>query len=158
MRKHKHDFIAWSDTFACGIKIIDDQHRELIDLINDMYSHVSSDEEMERKFFFKIANGAVRYIRVHFATEEKIMLAANFSGYKEHKMIHDEFVKTVTDSILAFSAGKRLSLHFLTRFLKDWVLSHIAVKDKQYFYHLRRSATRKANGKLSIRFADLKSA
>ena len=145
MIHNKTEHITWSDTFSCGIQVIDDQHKELISLVNEMFSHVTGNDEKDREFFHKIIRTAVNYVKEHFATEEKIMLAAKFSGYAEHKMAHDSFIKTVTENIRACSAGKRLSLHSFTKFLKNWVLSHIAVMDKHYFYYHQKAAERKAN-------------
>ncbi|MDR2543002.1 MAG: bacteriohemerythrin [Treponema sp.] len=150
------ELIVWSNTFACGIKVIDDQHKELVELVNDMFNHVTGNEDQERDYLNKILQEAVKYIRVHFATEEKIMIATKFSGYTEHKKAHEDFILTVADNIKNFTLGKRLTLIFFSRFLKDWVLSHIAVMDKQYFEYFRRIATRKPDGTLSITASDVK--
>jgi hemerythrin len=48
-----------------------------------------------------------------------------------------------------------MNLASFTHFLKDWILSHIAVMDKQYFKFLKSIATRKANGKLSVTREDI---
>jgi hemerythrin len=138
-----------------GIKLIDDQHKGLLDLVNNLFNHVSGDEATERAYFQKVIQTAVNYVKVHFATEEKIMLATRFPGYAEHKKAHDTFVLTVVDSIRDFEAGKKFTLAGFTRFLKDWVLTHIAIMDKQYFTYFKQIATRKANGRLTINQGDL---
>jgi hemerythrin len=138
-----------------GIKLIDDQHKGLLDLVNDLFNHVSADEATERAYFQKVIQTAVNYVKVHFATEEKIMLATRFPGYAEHKKAHDTFVLTVVDNIRDFEAGKKFTLAGFTRFLKDWVLTHIAIMDKQYFTYFKQIASRKANGRLTINQGDL---
>ena len=155
MNYKNSELITWSDTFSCGLKVIDDQHKELVKLLNKMFNHVTGDEARERDYFNKIIQEAVEYIKVHFSTEEKIMKATQFSGYAEHKKIHDSFILTVNENIVGFNSGKRLSLFSFTNFVKNWILSHIAVMDKQYFYHLKKTATRTADGKLSITTADI---
>jgi len=150
------NLIVWSRTYMCGIKTIDDQHKGLVDLVNEMFCHVTGDEEEERKYLNKIINEAVNYIKVHFATEERIMNATKFSGYLEHKQEHEKFILTVARHIEYFSSGKRVSLMSFSKFLKEWVLSHIAVMDKQYFVYFRRIATRKTDGKLTIDSEDVK--
>jgi len=153
---NSNELITWSPKFACGIKLIDDQHKQLVALVNDMFNHVTGNNVQEYEYFNRVIQEAVRYIKLHFATEEKIMLATNFSGYLEHKRKHDSFVVTVADSINDFRYGKRFTLYAFTKFLKDWVLTHIAVMDKQYFEYIKFVATRKANGKLSVTRADLR--
>ncbi|MDR1575126.1 MAG: bacteriohemerythrin [Treponema sp.] len=151
----KSELVRWSATYSVGIKLIDDQHKGLLDLVNDLFNHVSADEATERAYFQKVIQTAVNYVKVHFATEEKIMLATRFPGYAEHKKAHDTFVLTVVDNIRDFEAGKKFTLAGFTRFLKDWVLTHIAIMDKQYFTYFKQIASRKANGRLTINQGDL---
>ena len=156
--KENFQLITWSNTFCCGIKLIDDQHKNLVNLVNDMFNHVTGNEEHEQKYLNKVIQEAVKYIKLHFSTEEKIMLAAKFTGYAVHKRAHDNFILTVADIISESKTGKRVSLYTFTKFLKDWILSHIAVMDKQYFVFLKQIATQKANGKLTITLEDVQAA
>ncbi|MCL2720998.1 MAG: bacteriohemerythrin [Treponema sp.] len=150
-----NELITWSSKLSCGIKLIDNQHKELVALVNDMFNHVTGDYSQEAEYFSQIIHKAVRYIKVHFATEERIMLATKFEGYTEHKKKHESFILTVVESINDFKYKRRFSLFYFTKFLKDWVLTHIAVMDKKYFNYLRYIASRKTNGKLSITLADV---
>ena len=147
--------VEWSDSYSMGIKIIDDQHKGLLKFVNDLFNHSTGNEEEERAYFTEVIHQAVQYIKDHFATEEKFMIATNFSGYAAHKKAHDEFTLTVVKSVREFEAGKRLVLEKLAHFLKDWVLKHVAVMDTQYAAYFRKIATRKADGKLSITKADI---
>jgi len=147
--------VTWSPAFSVGVKLIDDQHKGLVDLVNDMFSHAVGNEHAERAYFKEVIQQAVQYIKVHFATEEKIMLATKFPGYAEHKKTHDDFVLTVVQNIKDFEAGKRLTLTKFTYFLKEWTLTHIAVMDKQYFEYFKKIASRKADGTLSISSSDV---
>ncbi|MDR2943321.1 MAG: bacteriohemerythrin [Treponema sp.] len=146
----KSDLVTWSSTYSVGIKVIDEQHKGLFNLVNDMYNHVVNDKTAELAYFKEIIQEAVSYVKVHFATEEKIMTSAKFQGYAEHKKAHDSFILAIVDNIRDYEAGKRLTLASFTHFLKDWILTHIAIMDKQYFEYFRKIATRKANGELSI--------
>ena len=156
MTNHNAEWIVWSHKLSCGVKIIDDQHKGLVNLVNEMFNHINGNEVQERNYFNRVIQEAVKYVKVHFATEEKIMLATNFSGYAEHKKEHDSFVITILNNVKDFEAGKRLILVNFTRFLKEWILSHIAVMDKQYFKYFKGIASRKDNGRLSINSADVK--
>jgi hemerythrin len=152
----KAELVKWSSTFSVGVKLIDDQHKGLLNLVNDLFNHAVGDEAEERAYFQKVIQTAVNYVKVHFATEEKIMIATRFPGYAEHKKAHDTFVLTVVDNIRDFEAGKKFTLSTFTHFLKEWILTHIAIMDKQYFEYFKHIATRKADGKLSIARSDLR--
>jgi len=155
MHKAKSELISWAPAFSVGIKLIDDQHKELFALVNDMFNHVVGDAQAERVYFKGVIQKAVDYVKVHFSTEEKIMLHANFPGYAEHKKAHDTFVLTVVEKVKDFEAGKKFTLLEFTQFLKEWILTHIAIMDKGYFTYFRQIATRKEDGKLSINKADV---
>jgi len=149
------DQVKWNDAYALGIKVIDDQHKGLLDIVNDLFNHASANKEEEHEYFKSVIKQAVDYIKNHFATEEKIMISTKYKGYDEHKKLHEEFILTVIKTAKDFESGKRLTLTSLGYFLKDWVLSHIAVVDKKYCDYFRSIATVKADGKLSISLADI---
>jgi hemerythrin len=147
---NKSELVSWSSTFSVGIKLIDDQHKGLLAITNDLFNHCAGDDASERLYFKKIIRSAVEYVKVHFATEEKIMLHTNFDRFAEHKKEHDQFVLTVVEQVRSFNAGNKLDLIHFTRFLKNWILTHIAVSDKQYFEHFKKIAPRKTDGSFDL--------
>ena len=148
--KLNSNLVTWSATYSVGIKLIDDQHKELLNLVNDMYNHVNNDDEgAERAYFKSIIRQAVDYVKIHFATEEKIMKKTKFQGYAGHKKVHDSFILNVVDIINQFDEGKRLPLISFTNFIKDWILTHIAIMDKQYFEYLMKIVSRRPDGRIS---------
>jgi hemerythrin len=150
MDQGKVEHVKWSNSYSLGIKVIDDQHKGLLEFVNELYNHATGNEADERMYFSMVIHQAVDYIKVHFASEEKILTATKYPGYKEHKKCHDDFTLTVIKSVKDFEAGKRLVLITFSRFLRDWILSHIAVVDRKYAEYFRQIATRGADGKLSI--------
>ena len=149
------ELITWTDKLACGIKQIDDQHKGLVDLVNNMFSQATGNRAQEKEYFDKVIQEAVSYVKNHFAAEEKILVATKYTGYAEHKKEHENFIRTVVQNIRDYESGKRLTLSNFSRFLRDWVLSHIALMDKQYFEYFKSIATRKADGRMSINTDDI---
>jgi len=133
------DFVEWNSKLECGIKLIDEQHRKLVKLVNEMYNHATGNEVQERDYFNSIIQQTVEYVKNHFATEEKIMIITKFEGYYNHKKEHDHFILTIVKKIRDYNEGNRLTLSSFSRFLKDWILSHIVFVDKQYIEHLKKS-------------------
>jgi len=149
------EHVSWSDSYSMGVKLIDDQHKGLLNYVNDLFNHASGNEVEERAYFKEVINQAVQYIKMHFQTEEKLMASTKFPGYANHKKTHDDFTLMVVKSVKDFESGKRLVLEKFAYFLKDWVLTHVAVVDRQYAEYFRKIATRKADGKLSITKEDI---
>ena len=147
--------VNWSPTYSVGVALIDNQHKELLKLTNDLYSHSIGDPESEHAYFKTVIKAAVDYVKVHFSTEEQLMIKTKFSGYAEHKRQHDSFILTVLEQAKIFEENKKMPLLTFTNFLKDWVMTHIAISDKQYFEYFKKIATRKSDGSLSISVEDI---
>jgi len=150
------EHVSWSDAYSMGVKVVDDQHKGLLDFVNDLFNHANGKEEEERTYFNAVITKALEYIKLHFQTEEKLMMMTRFPGYAEHKKAHDDFKLTVIKSVKDYDSGKQLVLEKFASFLKDWVLTHIAVVDRKYAEYFKRIATRKTDGKLSITKEDIR--
>jgi len=147
--------VKWSESYSIGIKTIDDQHKELLNIVNDLFSHSSGNEMEELLYFKEVIHQAVQYVKDHFQSEEKLLLKTKYPGYAEHKKAHDTFTLTVVTSAKDYQSGKRLVLEKFAYFLRDWILSHIAVMDTDYAAYLRRIATRNADGRLIVENIDV---
>ena len=148
-------YVNWLPSFSSGVAVIDEQHKELLKLTNELFYHCVGNPDDERAYFQKIIKCAVDYVKVHFSTEEQIMKKTNFPGYLAHKKEHEKFILSVLEHARAFEDDKKLSLISFTSFLKNWILSHIAISDKQYFFYIKKIATRKDDGTLSITKSDI---
>lgn len=131
--------ITWSPSYSVGIKIIDDQHKALFKLVNEMYNHIAGDVESERIYFKNTIQRTIEHIRVNFATEEKILLVTKFPNFLEHKSAHESFILTLIGNMKDVEAGKKINFTAFTHFLRDWILTHIAIMDRQDFDLLRKS-------------------
>ncbi|MCL2440946.1 MAG: bacteriohemerythrin [Treponema sp.] len=136
---NNNELITWSNQLSCGITLIDEQHKRLVELVNEMFDHVTGNDVQEHDYFNRVIQETVKYIKIHFTTEEKILLVTEYRGYIEHKKEHERFIKAVLENIRDYETGRRITLSTFTRFLKDWILSHIALVDRQYFEYLRKN-------------------
>lgn len=119
--------IVWDSSFETGIAVIDAQHMQLIQLINELadeIGHVSKEGLVRYLFRLK------EYAQFHFQAEEAIMEATAYAGLEEHREEHAAFV----DQILLFDLDVILATEGLPgdmlHFLREWLTSHILVTDK----------------------------
>jgi hemerythrin len=92
-----------------------------------------SDKENEGTARFKNTISAlVNYVSEHFAAEERLLQGINYPEFAEHRREHTGFVKKVLEQVTAFNEGKSFVPNNFVRYLKDWILGHIAVSDKRY--------------------------
>jgi hemerythrin len=124
--------VEWDDKYSVGIPLIDDQHKELIRLTNELYQGCLGGDEAAQDLFFNAILGAMDYVKYHFSAEEKILENVRYPKLAEHKKQHEDFVRQMVDDVKSFQGGKKFVPNNFVRFLKDWTLSHIAIADAQY--------------------------
>jgi hemerythrin len=125
-------FVVWDDRYSVGIPLIDDQHKELIRLTNELYKSCLAGEDAARINFMETVKGTVDYVKYHFNVEEKLLHKVRYPELAEHKKEHETFVKHILSEVQSFQGGKKFVPNVFVRYLKDWILSHIAVADRKY--------------------------
>jgi len=131
------DSVVWNDAYSVGFEPIDNQHKELVKMTNNLFESCKMGTSAADKTFLKTVQKAGDYARTHFSEEENYMAQAGFPQLAEHKKKHNDFMDVVLKSIHEFEAGKTAPLE-LARFLKKWLLDHIAVSDREYIPYLKK--------------------
>ncbi|QJB57102.1 bacteriohemerythrin [Pseudodesulfovibrio sp. zrk46] len=124
------DLVSWTNKLAMGIDSIDNQHKTLVKLINELNRAMRNKESAS--VIQRIVAGLKDYVVTHFAYEEKLFALHRYPETEEHKAIHTQFVEKVGDFELALQSGKAVVSIEVMNFLKDWLVEHIMGTDKQY--------------------------
>ena len=123
--------ITWSDDLSVCIPAMDDDHRQLVSMINELYDAVQ--EGHGEELTDSILNRLVKYVQFHFAREELFMRTYGFSGYAEHKKHHEIMVAAVGNLFQKHAEDKTsIDQNKLLAFLKSWLLKHIKGEDFKY--------------------------
>jgi hemerythrin len=128
--------INWSDEYSVGNSIIDEQHKGLIRLTDELYEACRQGGGAEKSSFIKALHGSVDYVRTHFSTEEKIMKEVNYPDYEAHKKEHEDFIAEVLRQAKNYETNKPFVPASFVKFLLEWVVNHIAGSDKKYIPYL----------------------
>ncbi len=123
-------YIEWNDTYSVKINEIDEQHKKLISLINELHNAMSKGKSKE--ILESILSGLVDYTVEHFSTEEKYMDKFNYPDSLMHKKEHQTFVRQVQEYQEKLKDKNFLLSIQVMNFLKDWLLNHILGLDKKY--------------------------
>ncbi|MDR0663637.1 MAG: bacteriohemerythrin [Spirochaetaceae bacterium] len=124
--------VDWHERYSVGIPKIDEQHRELLRLTNELYAACLNDDAEAKEQFKNTIGSLVHYVSEHFSAEERLLQRVNYPKYAEHKAQHESFVKKMLEQVSSFREGKSFVPNNFVRYLRDWTLGHIAVSDKQY--------------------------
>ncbi len=133
-------FMPWSKDLEIGIKEIDDQHKRLVKLVNQLYVGISQGKDKE--YLSKILNELIEYTDYHFKTEEYYFDKFGYPETDIHKEIHRKLVEKVVNFKKKFEEGSATLSYELLNFLKDWLINHIGKTDKKYGSFLKEKGLR----------------
>lgn len=124
--------ITWIDEYNVGIKVIDEQHQHLVNILNRMYEVDITNEGNEKRQIRRVFAELADYMNYHFETEEEILKVANYPYFQLHKQQHHELAKQLLDLQMNFSKGDSTVSVELIDFLNHWLIDHILDSDKKY--------------------------
>jgi hemerythrin len=127
-----YELVTWEEKYSMGIELIDNQHKELVVMINELYQACRTGYQTIDAAFIKTVRHMVEYVRLHFDAEEKLMVKFTYPRYLQHKRQHEEMIKLVLNTISKYKIGRKFVPNNFVRNLKDWVFSHIALHDKDF--------------------------
>ncbi len=100
--------IEWDDKYSVGISIIDDEHKQLIGIINKAIAarqHSNNSEEI-----IEILNEMNKYALTHFADEEAYMVQFDYPDYEQHRKEHQGFsIETMAFLDIATKGGGQIT-------------------------------------------------
>lgn len=120
--------IEWQDNFSIGIASVDHEHRQMIDLINNLHGRLTAEAPKEeiRRFFGEID----AKIAAHFALEEKEMRDFRYDQFEDHKADHERLLDEIRDIAEAFESEADTEFsETLGPRLREWFTEHFSSKD-----------------------------
>ncbi|PVZ63004.1 hemerythrin [Pelagibaculum spongiae] len=125
--------VEWTEQLSVGIEEIDEQHKILVGLLNDLHRSIVEHHGSEQAM--QTLDKLVEYTRIHFAVEESLMRILGYPDYEEHKE-HHEMLITEIGRLQQKLRDDHKSITFeLLHFLKTWLTKHILDDDMAYVDH-----------------------
>ena len=119
--------LTWTDTLATGIRQIDLQHQELIELINALdEAHATGQRQAALD---EVLPKLSAYVLFHFATEEDMMTRTMGEHATRHRHQHQVFTDRV-DALRQVPA-ESIDLTELITYLRQWLIQHIMKTDHE---------------------------
>ncbi len=127
------NLIEWKDEFSVGVASVDLEHRELIDLINDLHSLLGENATLEQ--VATMLGEIFAQISAHFALEEKFMRETRYAHYSDHKNDHEALLdelRSIMDRVEDDGGYDEASL---SKELGDWFTEHFRTHDARLHRH-----------------------
>jgi hemerythrin len=123
------EFMPWKEEYSVGDNSIDDQHRQIIELINDLHRVISLNSSNSSVAVKGVLEQLTHYTIQHFQHEEKVMQACRYPDIENHKAMHSRLRRR--------TAAMRSNMFLVTdrdllEYLRDWWNDHILSQDKAY--------------------------
>src|SRR5262245_57046600 len=110
--------LHWKDEYSVGIEAVDFEHKQLINLINQLEQKLSASDFKHSvpAFFGDLLKG----ISAHFALEEKFMRDHTYARLGAHKQDHERLLDELRDVMDAFENAEEFDAAELTERLDAW--------------------------------------
>jgi hemerythrin len=121
--------LQWKPEYSVGIQSMDDEHREMIELINATYEKLksNSDADQVEEYLGEILST----ISMHFALEERIMRNAGYGEYQAHKDDHEILLDRLRDLMDDYFDDPDAGANKLEQSLSDWFAGHFSTFDSR---------------------------
>lgn len=124
-------FLPWTPQLSVGVAMIDDEHKKLFAIANDLHDAMTKREAAGK--VGKVLDELANYTRTHFGHEEAEMAKHKYPGLAVQRQQHAEFLKRVGELQASFrkNPGAQVLTLDVWDFLSKWLTGHIKVLDKQ---------------------------
>jgi hemerythrin len=125
------EFMPWSEGYEIGIKLIDDDHRNLFNIANHLYRSVKGHEG--HKSVEVVFEMLTNYVQEHFEREEHLLEEVGYADSEEHKRLHRGFIKAfVATKESYYVLPMAFDFDAFLEFLKHWLEDHVMEQDRKY--------------------------
>lgn len=129
------DAYVFSDDYLTGIKLVDDEHRQLFSLVNEVHA-LLHDEFIFDKYdeIMRILTELKNYTEMHFHDEESYMEKINYPELDAQRRAHNAFISKLVDinfeELESLDNNQQEYLQDILDFLAKWLVNHILKMDK----------------------------
>jgi hemerythrin len=132
---------TWTKDLETGNPLIDSQHQQLIQAVNDLLAACSVGQGRDK--LNQTLDFLASYTIRHFRDEERLQQQYQYPDYNNHKNLHEHFKVFVQDLVTQIkAAGPTTSLVSKVTFgVGDWLVNHIKKEDTKVATFIRGKTT-----------------
>ncbi len=128
--------IAWTSQLNVGVKLLNNDHKKLVILINDLHDGLVTGQA--KPALENIFEMLVSFTRLHHANEEKLLADAGYHNTLMHKLEHGQMLEELLELQIRFINTAQLGVEMETMHqLRVWLFRHIQGADQQFASHLK---------------------
>ena len=127
----------WKEKYAVNITVIDDQHKKLLEIINELKQIINNNlcEKKVSGVFFQLA-----YLIDHYFIKEEIYLNdLRYPNIEQHKIEHNKFIDRIIQFQKDVENNKPDLCLEIYKYLEDWFDDHILKYNKEAVEYLLKN-------------------
>ena len=124
--------LEWSDALALDLPLMDDTHREFVDLL-------AAVERADDAQLLSAWNALVEHTDNHFSLEDAWMASTRFASGNCHSMQHKVVLQVMREGAAMGARGELAPIRQMARELAVWFPQHAQAMDAALALHLRRA-------------------
>jgi hemerythrin-like metal-binding protein len=120
-------WVTWDDSLKIGIDVIDEHHRYLFELVNDIHEVIAGKRgarELARQI-----KALDLYAQVHFHAEERMMEHYGFAETDRQRRQHHRFQERLREFHEELHANPLTTQYDMLGFCRNWLVVHITEED-----------------------------
>lgn len=130
-----NDAYVFSNEYLTGITLIDDEHRQLFALVNEVHALVQDDLIFDKyDEIMRILTELRNYTEMHFHDEEAYMEQIHYADLDAQRRAHNAFIEKLVDinfeELESLDNNQQEYLQDVLDFLAKWLVNHILKMDK----------------------------
>ena len=128
---------TWGPALETGHPLIDSQHQELINTINELFEECMQGKGTEQ--IGKTVDFLVAYTERHFHEEEALQRQSGYPDYQNHRQLHADLVRMISELAVELKqAGPTpMVINKSIRGIGNWLVNHIQQQDTKVAAHLK---------------------
>ena len=124
----------WSDIYSVGVRKIDAQHRQIVEMINMLISDPGATVYSET--VSELLDKLTKYSREHFKTEENLLSKHEYPDLSSQKEEHKAYRTKIAGLCVKTMDHMDSVPEDILNFLKSWWENHILDSDMKYSAYL----------------------
>lgn len=131
--------IQWKEEFVTGIDIIDEQHKEYIEVLNELEQYGTN-----KDLFLVTLMKLQSHIEMHFNSEEEYMRNYSYPHIQEHIIEHEKLLNAFVDFLQKIASENNIDLlsSKLVEFLTNFITEHYTAQDKKMTIFIKNAITK----------------
>ena len=123
-------FVEWSDELSVNVPKLDEQHKMLIQMINELQNAMVQNKSNE--IMAKTIRKLVLYTQTHFKLEEDLMKRYDDPELELHTQQHQDFIQKILIFQRQYEEDSASLTEDILNFLISWLTNHIKKVDIRY--------------------------